>query len=158
MHLRSRLSTAAFALMLTIGAAHAAAVRVTFGSEARYPDGKLYDVDTFGSIRAYLQKLGGEYLRRDETLSITILNIDLAGQDLTSRGPDRLRILSGGTPPKITLRYQLARAGKIVSSGEETLRDHSYLIRPGANASSDSLRYEKSMLEDWFREKFAASR
>jgi hypothetical protein len=130
-----------------------AAVRVAFADPARFTDATLYDANTLGAIKAHFQRLGARYLGRGDTLSVTILDLDLAGFDLSSRGPSRLRMLNGATPPKISFRYRLERNGKVVASGEESLSDHSYLSRPGANLSSDELRYEKSMLDDWFREK-----
>ena len=111
-----------------------------------------------GAIRAHLQRLGARYLGRGDTLRITVLDLDLAGHDLSSTGLSRLRVLNGATPPKITHRYRLLRNHKLVASGEDSLLDHSYLSRPGTGLSSDELQYEKTMLDDWFREKFSAGR
>jgi hypothetical protein len=38
-------------------------------------------------------------------------------------------------------------------SAQETVIDQYYLARP-TRASSDPLRYEKAMLDDWFRARF----
>jgi hypothetical protein len=131
-----------------------AAVTVTFADPARFTDATRYDVDALGAIKSHFQHLGARYLGRGETLRVTILDFDLAGFDLSSRGPSRLRVLNGATSPKIRFRYRLESGRKLLASGEESLSDHSYLSRPGAGLSSDPLRYEKSMLDDWFRQKF----
>jgi hypothetical protein len=73
-------------------------------------------------------------------------------------GPSRLRVYNGATPPKIRLRYRLERHHKVVAAGEDSLSDQSYQSRPDVARSSDVLRYEKAMLDDWFRQKFSAGR
>jgi len=136
----------------------AAAVKVTFAKPAGYADSTLYDADVLGAIKSHFQRLGARYLGRGDTLSITVLDLDLAGHDLSSMGPSRLRVLNGATPPKIRFRYRLERNHKVVAAGEDSLSDQFYLSRPGAGLSSDELRYEKSMLDDWFRQKLSAGR
>jgi hypothetical protein len=108
-----------------------AAVKVSFANQARYTDGTFYDADATGAIKAHLQRLGSRYLGRNDTLSITVLNLDLAGHDLSSMGPSRLRVLNGATPPKITLRYRLERKRKLVISGEDSLSEPFLSEPPG---------------------------
>ena len=45
-------------------------------------------------------------------------------------------------------------AARPVASGEEWVSDKSYLMGIGARYSNDSLVYEKTMLNDWFRNRF----
>jgi hypothetical protein len=56
------------------------------------------------------------------------------------------------------VRYVLSEGRKVIASGEELISDHFYLSRYGMASSSDPLRHEKSMLDDWFRQKFSAGR
>jgi len=145
-------------LAATLHAAPAgAAVEVKFAS-TNYTDVNIRDTPAFDSIRTILKQLGARYLGRGDRLSITVLDVDLAGQDLSSMGPSRLRALNGATPPKIRLRYRLERNGKLVASGEDSLSDRMYMSRPGAALSSEELRFEKEMLDDWFRQKFSTGR
>ena len=44
--------------------------------------------------------------------------------------------------------------GRVLSGGARTLRDPLYLTR-SIRVTNDRLRYEKQMLEDWFRAGFA---
>jgi hypothetical protein len=139
------------------GPAHAA-VKVSFANPGRYADGRLYDTNALGAIKAHLQRLGTQYLGPRDTLTITVLDLDLAGHDLSGMGPSRLRVYNGATSPKIRLRYRLERNRKVVLSGEDSLSDQMYQSRPGAALSSDVLRYEKEMLGDWFQQKFSSRR
>jgi hypothetical protein len=142
-----------------LGAAPAgAAVKVTFANAAQYTDGSRYDASATAVIRTHLQRLAARYLDRGDSLAITVLDLDLAGYDLSSRGPNHLRVLNGATPPKIRLRYWLERNHKVIAAGEDALSDQFYLGRPGTATSSDTFKYEKAMLDDWFRERFAAGR
>jgi hypothetical protein len=152
--------TIALAIITAVlGAAPAgAAIKVTFANAAHYTDGSRYDASAPGIIRAHLQRLAARYLDRGDTLAITVLDLDLAGYDLSSRGPSHLRVLNGVTPPKIRLRYRLERNHKVVAAGEDAISDQFYLGRPDTASSSDTLKYEKAMLDDWFRERFATSR
>ena len=77
--------------------------------------------------------------------------------DETFRNPSLPRIMRESTWPKIRLRYELTQNRRVISAGEELLSDHMYLGSLGMASSGDALRYEKNMLDDWFRRKFAAA-
>jgi hypothetical protein len=158
--IKSAASTIAFAVVAAVlGAAPAgAAVKVTFANAAQYTDGSRYDASATAVIRTHLQRLAARYLERGDSLAITVLDLDLAGYDMSSRGPFNLRVLNGATPPKIRLRYRLERNHKVIAAGEDALSDQSYLNRPGAATSSDTFKYEKAMLDDWFQQRFATGR
>ena len=149
------LASALMAALLWAAPAQAGVV-VNFAGRTLNPDGKLRDAWVAHEIKADLNRLGARYLDSRDRLRITILDIDRAGFDMSSRGPSRIRVLNGATWPKIRLRYRLERNHKIVAAGEEMLSDQYYLAHPGAGLSTDALRYEKAMLADWFREKFGA--
>ena len=42
----------------------------------------------------------------------------------------------------------------LVAQREETVADMNYRVRPEGRYSNDLLRYEKAMLDDWFRSRF----
>ena len=154
----ARIITVASAIVILGTASAGAAVKVIFANTAQYTDGTRYDASAPDAIRTHLQRLGARYLQRGDSLTVTVLDLDLAGYDMSSRGPSRLRVLNGATPPKIRVRYRLERHHKVVAAGEDALSDQLYLGRPGAASSSDAFKYEKSMLDDWFRDRFAAGR
>ena len=87
------------------------------------------------------------------------MDIDLAGRKETWRTdvPD-IRIMTDVTWPAITLRYTLTQNGADVMSGTETVKDMNYLMRGGVGLPGGTLRYEKAMLNDWFKARFVNRR
>ncbi|MFZ5681561.1 MAG: DUF3016 domain-containing protein [Pseudomonadota bacterium] len=146
-------------LMMAASAANAA-VRVTFVSPERYQDEDLRSGATRDGIllefRKFFDKLGSQYLKFGETLSVDVLNIDLAGEYEPWRGSlNNVRILRDITPPSFRLRYTLTRGKTVVARNEETITDMNYLSDISAHSSTDRFAYEKDMLRDWFRRRFA---
>ncbi len=150
-HLCPALLLAAAALWV---APATAGVKVIFANAKNYTDVDTRQGNTKGELRAYLQRLGAQ-LDPGLDLTVTFLDINLAGLDNTMQGPFGPRVLTGSTFPSLSLRYVLSRKGKTIASGGESLSDQLYLGRPGATRSGDPLRYEKNMLDDWFRSRFA---
>jgi hypothetical protein len=106
-------------------------------------------------LSEYLVKLG-QKLPEGQQLTIEVTDIDLAGRLIPSRrtGND-LRVMNGGADwPRITLRYTLETDGKVLSSGEANLSDMNYLNKASRISSSEPLRYEKQMIDDWFYKQF----
>lgn len=136
-----------------------AKVTVTFaGDPERYTDVRNHGLSMAGEIKATILRLGARYVPPNQNLKITILDIDLAGMDESFRNPNLPRILRSSTWPKIRLRYELTQNRRVISAGEELVSDQMYLGSLGGASSGDSLRYEKNMLDDWFRRKFTAGR
>ena len=107
-------------------------------------------------LQHHLQHAGARYAGRGRTLRIDILDIDLAGMYNPLRtGLANVRIMRSVTWPKIRLRYSLSERGRVLASGEELVADQNYQLQPVYN-SSDPLRYEKAMLDDWIRMRFSA--
>ena len=48
------------------------------------------------------------------------------------------------------LRYTLTENGQVLRSGEAKISDMNYLHRINRHWDSESLRYEKRMLDEWF--------
>jgi Protein of unknown function (DUF3016) len=88
------------------------------------------------------------------------MNIDLAGRiEWWRRYFYDTRILRDIYPPRFKLNYRLMEAGRILVERQETVVDPNYLANPGIYFSpSDPLRFEKAMLEDWFRRRFGEQR
>ncbi|MFJ4157857.1 DUF3016 domain-containing protein [Pseudomonas sp. NPDC089752] len=110
------------------------------------------------TLTQYLQKLGQRYLQPGQQLVIDIRDIDLAGrfEPWHSRAYD-VRFMRDITWPSIDLTYTLSQPGQPTQQAEERVSDKMYLSRPGrAASSSDRLYAEKAMLDDWFRQRFAA--
>jgi hypothetical protein len=137
----------------------AGTVEVKFTDADRYADAGISQWDQSNNLKVlstYLQQLGSRYLPQDQKLGIEVLDVDLAGEKRWRRG-DEIRIVRGRADwPRITLRYTLQDAnGQTIREAKETVSDMDYRDRSIDLGNTDPLRYEKRMLEDWFRKSFA---
>ncbi len=137
-------------------------VNITFTAPDRYTDAgnrKFDEADNLKTLDTWMQALGKKYLPSGQTLSIDVLDVDLAGVVRPRAGATELRVLRGAADwPRIQLRYTLQSDGQVLRSGEETVQDLDYLGHTIMLSPSDPLRHEKQMLEDWFKAQFAADR
>ena len=87
-----------------------------------------------------------------EQLEVELLDVDRAGDYEPWRGPDAddIRITRDIYPPRITLRFRhLGAQGQVLAEGERRLSDSGFMSRALAHRSTDPLRYEKQLLDDW---------
>jgi hypothetical protein len=145
-------------------AALAAPVEVDTGNTRRWSDlgsTPLEEERNLKALSAYLQKQGARYVAPGQTLHVTLVDVDMAGEPVPSRrtGED-IRVARGGADwPRITLRYRLTGAdGSVVGSGEQALADMNYLRRVPQARNNDPLRHEKRLLDDWLKSRFGSSR
>lgn len=139
-----------------------AGIKVLFIEPERYTDAGLHSEygaksrsATLTGIQQHLERLGERYLKPGQDLTIEVIDIDLAGRfELWRINARDLRLMREVTWPRIEVRYTLEQNGVVVESGEEAVTDLNYLMRAGIAYSSDPLRYEKAMLEEWFRTRF----
>jgi Protein of unknown function (DUF3016) len=103
-------------------------------------------------LTRYFNKLAQD-LPAGQDLKITVTDIDLAGREEPRRwAMDDIRIMRGGADwPTMKLRYSLEQNGQVLRSGEDTLKNMMYQQRINRHFSSDALRYEKQMIDDWFQ-------
>jgi len=124
-----------------------AGLHADYGAKAREP--------AMQGIREHLEKLGRRTLRPGQKLAVTVLDVDLAGRfEPWHPLATHIRFMRDITWPRIKLRYTLEENGVVQSSNEEVLADQNYQAHAGTYLNSDPLRYEKVMLDDWFRARF----
>ena len=142
--------------MLLANAAYAASATVSFVDPAHYPDmpASQFERDrVLGELRQHIDQLAAR-LPAGQHLSVEVLDLDLAGTLKPGATRPELRVLTGGADwPRIHLRYRLEQDGKVIASGDEQLADMSYLDHMNRYPSSTSLRYEKQLLDEWFKSK-----
>ena len=138
-----------------------AAVTVTFTHPEKYTDMPFgfYDKErVMKDLHRHFDKLGAT-LPAGQDLKVEILDIDLAGRIEPTRAFQDIRILRGSADwPAITLRYSLESQGKVLKGGEERIADMSYLLGYNRYHAGENLRYEKQMLDRWFKKTLTAAK
>ena len=151
---------ARYALATVLAAALPALATVTVS----FPSPTYTDIGRHGSKEAddvknelarYIHTLDAKYLKAGDNLWVDVVDVDLAGNRIVTGARD-YRVARGSSDiPMIRVRYRLEREGK-VSTGEDTLKELGYQQSTlQVNSSSETLHYEKRMLEGWFKERFA---
>jgi hypothetical protein len=137
-----------------------ATVAVSFINPESYTDMGRYPEDMkiqMNEIEAHLQQLGQRYLLPNQSLKIEVLDVDLAGRLSHPRPGRDVRILRGKADwPSMKLHYVLESDGRVLLDRKERIADTGYLDHPNLHYSGQSLPYEKQMLDNWFRRRFAA--
>jgi hypothetical protein len=107
--------------------------------------------DTLTDLTEHFTWLG-KSLPPGQDLRIEVTDVDLAGRAIPNARAGRdLRVLRGQADwPRIELRYAVEQNGQVLKSGEAKLSDMNYLNHTSRYFDSESLRYEKSMIDDWF--------
>ena len=115
---------------------------------------------TFEELHEYLQKLA-EKLPDNQKLLLNVTNLDLAGQVWPAsfvgfgNGASEVRIIKNIDIPRMSFTYKLVDAsGELIQEGDVDLKDMSFMDRANRFFSSETLRYEKNMLKNWFDDEF----
>jgi hypothetical protein len=136
-----------------------AAVTVTSTEPDRFTDGGDRNTDprkVMDVLAKHLQSLGGRYLPPGTDLAIEVLDLDRAGRPRMNL-PTEIRVVSGkGDMPCIDLQYTLTAGGKASGPTRERVCDPEFLRPlPHTYSENDPLVYEKRMLDEWFKRRFA---
>jgi hypothetical protein len=146
---------AALLLAATAGAA-SAGVTVTYEQPEKFRDMPFSQVDREELLRQlseHFAKLGQD-LPPGQNLRISVKDIDLAGRIEPARWNfnNDIRLLRGGADwPTMQLSYVLEENGQVLRSGEAKINNMMYLERLNRYSSGDPLRFEKQMVDEWFK-------
>jgi hypothetical protein len=149
------------ALLCATGAANAG-VNVRFANPESYAD-LPFPADerarVLNGLTKHFEKLGAK-LPSGQDLEVEVIDLDLAGRVEPSygRGQDMRILRDQADWPSMRLRYTLRSGGEVVGNGEEKLNNMIYLGRANRHDRNDALRYEKQMIDEWFKEKIAPGR
>lgn len=157
---QTRLWIAAALMLAAAGAASAGSVKVNYQEPDKFIDVPYWEQDRAQMLKeltAHFERLG-QQLPASQQLNITVTEIDLAGRVEPRRNTLRdIRILRGGADwPTMQLKYALEEDGKVIASGDSSLNNMDYLHGINRYRGSDLLRYEKPMLDNWFKATFGA--
>lgn len=134
-----------------------------FSEAGRDPDfgkGRHDPKEWLTELAKSLKRRADSVLPPGETLKVTFTDIQRAGAYEPWRGPqwNDVRVIKDIYAPEIHLTFTLRDAdGKVIREGQRTLRDPAFLSR-GTLSSTDPLRFEKRMLDDWVRKEFGTAR
>lgn len=155
---------------LLLGGACAGAPRAAPGVRVevafREPE-KFSDVETgpgtdtardavLAELREQVRRVAAPRLPAGSTLVVTVIDLDLAGERESWRGPpwDETRLVRPMYPPRIVLEFRLTDAGgAVLREGRRDLGDLNFQNR-AASPGEGELRYEKELLGDWVRGEF----
>jgi hypothetical protein len=153
--------TAGFVPSLAAAAQPPENVTVTFQEPDKFTDVRENQSETTSTyyldvLQGFLQETASSLIPADQKLTVTVLDIDLAGETRNGH-PSNVRVMTATTLPRIHLKFQVLDAdGKVLQEGERKLTDLNYqnqIRRPG---SDEPLFYDKELLRQWLRSEFKA--
>lgn len=113
----------------------------------------------FAKLRIHLQREAPKFLQSGQRLRVQFTDIDLAGdhEPHASIHLRDVRIIRSIYPPKLNFRYQLTdELGAVLREGDASIRDLGFDLHQRGRLS-DSLRFEKRILDEWLRREFGPS-
>ncbi|MBT0585318.1 DUF3016 domain-containing protein [Alteromonas oceanisediminis] len=129
-------------------------VRPTNQSRTRFQE------QTFNRLEAHFAEMA-EALPEGQMLEVTVTDVDLAGQVWPSSfvglgsGAEDVRIIKDIDIPRMSFSYQLKENGLVIKESDVDLKDMGFLHTSLRGSDSETLRYEKRMLDDWFKKEFS---
>jgi ABC-type oligopeptide transport system substrate-binding subunit len=136
-------------------------VTVTFQDPDHFTDARdsrtnQTSMATLDELRDYVQQTAAPLLAAGSKLSVTFIDLDLAGQLRPDK--DNIRVMTDITFPRAQIKFQLLGAdGKVVKEGERHLTDVNYLQSVRVQGRSDPLFHDKQLLKDWLETEFKAN-
>ena len=158
--MRNRARTLLLSLLLPLAsAAMAGGVEVAFVNARSFTDAgnSNWEQDANLLVLArHLQDLGQRLLPANQVLKVKVLDVDLAGTVRTlGHGLGDVRFMQEAADyPRIHLKYSLEADGAVRASGEEWVIDLNYARSLRHRPDAEPLRYERLMLDQWFRARF----
>ncbi len=154
----ARFWIAAALLLAAASAASAGEVTVKYQEPERFSDVPFWDKDreqVLKELTAHFQHLARQ-LPANQQLTVTVTDLDLAGRvEPRRRTIHDIRVLRGGADwPTMELQYTLEQDGKVIASGTDRLSNMIYLDQFNRYGENDTLRYEKPMVDEWFKKNF----
>lgn len=159
--------SAVFGLSGVSQAVNAATVNITWEDPESYRDvratnesRKRFRERTFAKLDAYFTELA-ESLPEEQTLTITVTNLDLAGQVWPASftglgfGANDVRVIDRIDIPRMTLSYSLSdESGETMSAKDVDIKDMGFMDRGIRRQRNEPLSYEKAMIKEWFDDTF----
>lgn len=157
-----RMKAKAFLVVLLSAALPcAAAITVSFDKERRYSDAGMSGDEAVSNVRdlaTYIAGIAKRDLPPEADLHVDILDVDLAGdRRLVGRGV-WIRHMDGVSDwPSVKVKFSLRMPGRPDMAAVDKVSGPDYLSH-GESLSLDPMRYEKLMIDEWFRYRIVEGR
>ena len=150
----------AFAVLAFAAMANAtASVKVTYANPEKMTDvpRNKSDLDAMESaLTEHFARLAAQ-LPAGQDLKVDVLDIDLAGDVFPRVAVRDIRVYRDRADwPHMHLRFSIEQDGKVLRSGERELSDAAYMMG-GSRYGDEMFRFEKKMLDNWFRKELSAT-
>jgi hypothetical protein len=112
-------------------------------------------------LKENIESQADKFIPAGQHLALRITDVKMAGDFEPWRGPKFMdvRIIKDIYPPRINLEFNLTDAGgKTLKKGERQITDINFMATINNYFPDDTLRYEKQLLDDWFRNEFGRAK
>lgn len=106
-------------------------------------------------LERHIERVGQNQISEGQMLTVTIHDVDMAGDFEPQRGPDfnDIRIVKEIYPPRIDLSFRLTdSSGAVIAEGDRQLRDNAFNWRISPVDREDPLRHEKALVDNFLRD------
>lgn len=113
--------------------------------------------DWLVQLATYIRKRADKRIAPGNRLELTILDIQRAGRYEPWRGlsGQDIRVVRDQYPPFMVVKFrELDAGGKVIVEGERRISDPTFMSGASPINSTDTLRYEKRMIDSWLRREF----
>ncbi|MBC3918715.1 DUF3016 domain-containing protein [Undibacterium sp. CY18W] len=154
-----KICTVMLLAVVMTGPAYAGSARVSWQEPEKFTDIRPTNESKIG----FQERVIKEFDRMFDDLAkklpdgyvwdITVTDVDLAGDVRPFFTPmvSEVRVIRDLYWPRMSFRFDLKdEQGKTVASGNEDVKDMSFLMRLGVASGHNSFQYEEQMLRDWF--------
>ncbi len=108
-------------------------------------------------LRDYVQQTAAPLIPHGSKLAVTFIDLDFAGMIRPDK--DNIRVMTGVTPPRAHVKFQLVdAAGQTLKEGERRLSDMNYQQTIHVQGRNDPLVYDKQLLQDWLKQEFTRTK
>lgn len=111
-------------------------------------------------IKSYIQDRANRFVPEGQKLSVTITDIDLAGEvePWRTRSQD-VRIVKEIYMPRIDLNFKLTdSSGAVIKEGQRHLSDMNFMQKLNPIDRNDPRVHEKALIDDWLRREFGKAK
>jgi hypothetical protein len=102
------------------------------------------------NLTQVFEDLGTE-LAAGQTLTVEVLEVNLAGELEWVRGAERIRVMREIGWPLIEMRYTVRQGGIVSSEGTARISDMAYLSQGRPNEVQGPMGFERRMLQRWLK-------